>query len=348
LLGILYAALGAFTFSLNNVMMRRGVVTGSVLQAMALTVPIGAVSFVVMTVAFGALDQIVVFPMAALAWLAGQGVVHFVLGRYCNYKSSQLMGVNLAAPVVQLQVPVAMLLAVVTLHEMFTVLQAVGSALMLGGSFVTQRRAGEGRTAPLKARAMTVPGREKGPLGVPEPKSMFQPRVFSGYVFGAAAAICYGSSPLMARQAFLHAPIANAVAGGCIAYAAATLVFMLVLLKPGSWRDIKDLKLENAPWFLAAAVLVAISQAFVYASLAIAPLMVVTPILQLSLVFRLLLSQWINRDHEVMNTAVFIGAIAAVLGSILVALPTDELAAVVALPPFLADVLRYHLAGHSL
>jgi drug/metabolite transporter (DMT)-like permease len=344
LLGILYAALGAFTFSLNNVMMRRGVVTGSVLQAMALTVPIGAVSFVVMTAAFGALDQIVVFPIAALVWLAAQGVVHFVLGRYCNYKSSQLMGVNLAAPVVQLQVPFAMLLAVVTLHEMFTVLQAVGSALMLGGSFVTQRRGGEGATAPLKARVAT--GREKGQVGVPEPKSMFQPRVLSGYGFGAAAAICYGSSPLMARQAFLHAPIANAVAGGCIAYAAATLVFLLVLLKPGSWRNIMDMKLENAPWFLAAAVLVAISQAFVYASLAIAPLMVVTPILQLSLVFRLLLSQWINRDHEVMNTAVLIGASAAVLGSILVAVPTDELSAVVALPPFLADVLRYHLAGH--
>jgi drug/metabolite transporter (DMT)-like permease len=350
LLGILYAALGAFTFSLNNVMMRRGVVTGSVLQAMALTVPIGAVSFVVMTAAFGALDQIAVFPMAALAWLAGQGIVHFVMGRYCNYKSSQLMGVNLSAPVVQLQVPFAMLLAVVTLHETFTVLQAVGSALMLGGSFITQRKAGEGQTVPTpKARAANVPGREKEQIGgrarPPESKSMFQPHVFSGYVFGAAAAICYGSSPLMARQAFLHAPIANAVAAGCIAYAAATLVFILMLLKPGSWRDIKDMKLENAPWFLAAAVLVAISQAFVYASLAIAPLMVVTPILQLSLVFRLLLSQWINRDHEVMNTAVLIGASAAVLGSILVALPTDQLSAVMALPPFLADVLRYHLAG---
>jgi drug/metabolite transporter (DMT)-like permease len=344
LLGILYAALGAFTFSLNNVMMRRGVVTGSVLQGMALTVPIGAVSFVVMTAAFGALDQIAVFPMAALAWLAGQGVVHFVMGRYCNYKSNQLMGVNLAAPVIQLQVPFAMLLAVVTLHETFTVLQAVGSALMLCGSFITQRKAGEGRTAP-KARVTAVPGREKEQIGAPEPESKFQPRVFSGYIFGAAAAICYGSSPLMARQAFLHAPIASAVAGGCVAYGAATLVFMLVLLKPGSWRDIKDLKLENAPWFVAAAVLVAISQAFVYASLAIAPLMVVTPILQLSLVFRLFLSQWINRDHEVMNTAVLIGATAAVLGSILVALPTDELSAVVALPPFLANFLRYHLTG---
>jgi drug/metabolite transporter (DMT)-like permease len=345
LLGIVYAALGAFTFSLNNVMMRRGVVTGSVLQGMALTVPIGAVSFVVMTAAFGALDQIAVFPMTALAWLAGQGIVHFVIGRYCNYKSSQLMGVNLAAPVVQLQVPFAMLLAVITLHETFTVLQAAGSALMLGGSFLTQRKAGEGSTAqPPKARDAT--GRKEVRIGVPEPKSMFQPRVFSGYLFGAAAAICYGSSPLMARQAFLRAPIANAVAGGCIAYAAATLVFILVLLKPGSWRDIKEMKLENASWFLAAAVLVAISQAFVYASLAVAPLMVVTPILQLSLVFRLFLSQWINRDHEVMNTAVLIGASAAVLGSILVALPTDELSAALALPAFLADVLRYHLAGH--
>ena len=48
--------------------------------------------------------------------------------------------------------------------------------------------------------------------------------------------------------------------------------------------------------------------------------MVVTPILQLSLVFRLFLSQLINRKHEVMNAAVLIGAFTAVLGSILGAL----------------------------
>jgi uncharacterized membrane protein len=118
-----------------------------------------------------------------------------------------------------------------------------------------------------------------------------------------------------------------------------------VLLKPGSWGDIKGMKRENIPWFLSAAVLVAISQAFVYASLAIAPMMVVTPILQLSLVFRLFLSQLINRDHEVMNTAVLIGAGTAVLGSILVSLPTDELSTVLGLPPSLADFLSYRLAG---
>jgi drug/metabolite transporter (DMT)-like permease len=348
LLGVLYAALGAFTFALNNVAMRRGVLTGSVLQGMALTVPIGGLSFLVMTIAFGELHHLVLFPRAAVAWLACQGVVHFVVGRYCNYKSNQLMGVNLTAPVVQLQVPFAMLLAVMMLHEKFTVLQAIGSALMLGGSFITQANAGKGRrqeSSPSAATAAIPLVRSQAELRATEPKPTFQPRVFSGYLFGLGAAMCYGSSPLMAREAFLHAPGVSTAAGGCVAYAAATLFFLLILLKPGSWADIKSTKRENLPWFLSSAVLVAISQAFVYASLAIAPLMVVTPILQLSLVFRLFLSQLINRDHEVMNTAVIIGAFTAVLGSILVALDTDELTTFLQLPLWFADFLQYRVAG---
>src|SRR5579864_6155960 len=121
--------------------MRRGVVTGSVLQGMAMTVPLGGVTFLIIATAFGELGQLALFPAVAVAWLAGQGIVHFVFGRYCNYKSNQLMGVNLSAPVVQLQIIVAMVWAVLTLHELFTVLQAIGSVLMVGGSFVTQRNA---------------------------------------------------------------------------------------------------------------------------------------------------------------------------------------------------------------
>jgi drug/metabolite transporter (DMT)-like permease len=215
---MLYAALGAFTFALNNVAIRRGVVTGSVLQGMALTVPVGGLCFLVMTVGFGELHHFVLFPMAAVAWLAGQGVVHFVLGRYCNYRSNQLMGVNLAAPVVQLQVPFAMLLAVVMLHEKFTVLQAVGSALMLGGSFITQANADKKRKSPAGANPI-IPSTVTTPP--PTPNRTFQPRVFSGYILALGAAVCYGSSPLMAREAFLHAPGLSTAAGGCIAYAAA-------------------------------------------------------------------------------------------------------------------------------
>src|SRR3982075_3197698 len=109
LLGILYAALGAFTFALNNVMMRRGVVTGSVLQGMALTVTIGGLSFLVITIASGEVGHLVVCPLTAFAGRACQGFVHFVIVRYCNYRSNQWMGVNLTAPVGQLQVPFAMM-----------------------------------------------------------------------------------------------------------------------------------------------------------------------------------------------------------------------------------------------
>jgi uncharacterized membrane protein len=121
--------------------------------------------------------------------------------------------------------------------------------------------------------------------------------------------------------------------------------FSLVLLKPGCWADIRGTSRENLPWFLSSAVLVSISQAFVYASLAVAPLMVVTPILQLSLVFRLFLSQLINRDYEVMNNAVLTGAFTAVLGSILVSLDTDEMTRMLDLPRLLTNFLGYRLAG---
>jgi drug/metabolite transporter (DMT)-like permease len=107
--------------------------------------------------------------------------------------------------VVQLQVPFAMMMAVVMLREQFTVLQAIGSALMMGGSFITQGNAGKRKnvSAPLLAASDTTP------------KPTFQPRVVLGYLFGLAAALCYGSSPLMARQALLQAPGASTVAGGC-------------------------------------------------------------------------------------------------------------------------------------
>jgi uncharacterized membrane protein len=206
---------------------------------------------------------------------------------------------------------------------------------MLGGSFVTQRNAGKGRrSAPTSDPDTKI-----------EQKPQFKPRVLPGYLLALGAAVCYGASPLMARQAFLASPGTGSVAAGCIAYTAATLFFAMILVKPGAWRDIADTRRENLPWFLASAVLVAISQAFVYASLAVAPLMVVTPILQLSLVFRLFLSQAISPDYEVMNSAVLVGAFTAVLGAILVSLETDALMRLMNLPPAIGDILAYRLAG---
>ena len=324
MLGAFYATLGAFTFALNNATLRRGVLTGTVMQAMAVTVPVGALGFLVLALAAGALPALLAFPPLAAAWMAGQGVMHFVVGRFFNYRSNQLVGMNLSAPVVQLQVVVAMLLAVLTLHEPFTVLQALGAALMLAGSFATQKRSGARATLKMHSPAFT-------------------PRHLAGYLCSSGAAIAYGISPLMVRLALDSAQV-SVLAGGVIAYAAATLVFAVLLLRPAVRRDIRQLKRENVPWFFYSAILVTVSQGFVYASLAVAPLMVVTPILQLSLVFRVLLSWLINRKYEVLSIGVILGSTAAIIGSILVSLSTDYAVAAVTLPDAVASFLRLRLA----
>jgi uncharacterized membrane protein len=110
-------------------------------------------------------------------------------------------------------------------------------------------------------------------------------------------------------------------------------------------RDIQGLRRENAPWFFYAAVLVTASQGFVYASLAVAPLLVVTPILQLSLVFRVFLSWLINREYEVLNASVIVGSAAAIIGSILVSLNADLAVSALALPDVVSSALRFRLAG---
>lgn len=348
MLGALYAALGALTFALNNATLRRGVLTGTVMQAMAVTVPVGAVGFLALAIVAGAIPALLTFPPAAAGWMAGQGVMHFVIGRFFNYRANQLVGVNLSAPVVQLQVAVAMLLAVLTMHEPFTGLQLIGAILMLAGSFTTQKRSSKATVAKAASRAIlpdAMPIPELASRNELERSPSFTPRYFAGYLFSSCAAIAYGISPLMVRLALDNAAQTSVLAGGVIAYAAATAIFSLLLLRPAVRRDIQGLKRENVLWFLCSAVLVTASQGFVYASLAVAPLMVVTPILQLSLVFRVFLSWLINREYEVLNASVIVGATAAILGSILVSLHTDYVVSALALPDAISSALRFRLAG---
>jgi drug/metabolite transporter (DMT)-like permease len=332
-LGAFFAALGAFTFALNNATVRRGVLTGTVMQAMAVTVPVGGAGFLVLALLAGAAPALLSFPPAAAAWMAGQGIMHFVIGRFFNYRANKLVGVNLSAPVVQLQVVVAMVLAVLTMHEPFTILQSIGTILMLAGSFATQKRS-------TKPPLLTTAQSSRHEL-----RPAFTPRYFAGYLFSSCAALAYGASPLMVRVAFDIAPQASVVAGGVIAYGAATAAFALLLLRPAVRHDIAAMQRENLPWFLYAAVLVTVSQGFVYASLAVAPLMVVTPILQLSLVFRVFLSWLINREYEVLDASVILGATAAIIGSILVSMNTDFFVSALALPDGLSSALRSRLAG---
>jgi drug/metabolite transporter (DMT)-like permease len=327
-LGSILAILSAATFALNNAAARRGVVTGTPTQGMVVTVPIGVICFLPMVVLTGGTSRLVQFPTRSVAWLALGGVVHFLLGRYCNYRASQAAGTNLTAPVVQLQVVVTLTLAVLLLHEPCTVLQMIGGAVMLAGALLTQR-------LPRAARAALKRKHRYG--------RKFEPHQLAGYMFASIAALAYGATPIMVRTALMDAGPLSGLIGGLIAYTAATLAIVPALLSTRLRNNILALKRENLRWFVWSGIFVAAAQGLFYSAVAVAPIMVVVPLTQLALVFRLLFSLWLNPDHEVFGPIVIIGSIVSVLGACAVSLDTALLLQVLAVPEGLAHLLSWRV-----
>ena len=333
MLGVLFSVLSAATFALNNAAVRRGVVTGTPIQAMAVSLPTGLACFLPLAFVLGELNRIGQFPPKAMAWMSALGVLHFVIGRYCNFKANQVAGVNLTAPVVQLQVVVTMVMAVAVLHEPCTALQIIGGVIMLAGSLITQRQPPRKR-----AQAAVTTAEPDKPAMV-----AFMPRYLAGYVFASLAAVSYGTTPVMARFALEHTGPATGILGGLISYVAATAIAALALLSSPLRGNVAALKRDNARWFIYSGILVAAAQAFFFCAVAVAPVLLVMPLLQLSLVFRLMFSTWLSPDHEVFGTLVIAGAAISVVGALLVSADSATIVHAAGVPDALARLLLWRI-----
>jgi drug/metabolite transporter (DMT)-like permease len=169
------------------------------------------------------------------------------------------------------------------------------------------------------------------------------PHYLKGYVFAASAALAYGSSPIMARFALEHTGPTSGIVGGLIAYAAATAVVALALLSPSVRREVFATKRESARWFAYSGVFVAMAQGFFFCAVAVAPVLLVMPLLQTSLAFRLLFSTWLNPDHEVFGPIVLAGVAVSIAGALMVSIDTEILLGAFAVPDAIAEVLRWRV-----
>ncbi len=323
LLGAVLAILSGATFALTNATGRRGVVTGTPAQGMVISMPVGLACFVTVALLTGALQNLSRFNASALASLSAAGVLHFVLGRYCNFRASQAAGVNLTAPVVQLNSVVTLILAVVILREPCTLLQAAGAILMVSGSLVTQRSPHAGASKPA------------------EPT--FKPRTVVGFFFALIAALAYGTSPIIVRQALQDVGPLSGVAGASVAYASATVAVTLGLLIPSLRRNVTQVSSENARWFVYSGIFVAAAHGFLYSALAVAPIMLVAPLLQLSLVFRFLFALILNPHHEVFGFLVIFGTVVSIVGACAIAIDTQFILHTLAIPEPFSSFLRSRL-----
>jgi uncharacterized membrane protein len=100
---------------------------------------------------------------------------------------------------------------------------------------------------------------------------------------------------------------------------------------------------ENARWFVYSGIFVAAAQGFLYSALAVAPIMLVIPILQLSLVFRFLFALLLNPHHEVFGLLVVLATIVSIAGACAVSVDTNLILQWLAVPEPLAATLRARL-----
>ena len=326
MLGVCLAALSAATFAFNNASARRGVLTGSVLQALAITVPIGVPIFLLAVLATGNVTTLSGFSTDSITLLALAGVLHFVVGRYGNFRAAQAIGNNLSAPVIQLGLVVSLACAILVLKEVLTPLRILGIALLALG--------------PVLMRNAELPEANAAAPDATLPK--FVPRYAEGYAFALVAAAVYGATPVLIRLGVVAGDLGSGLVGGLISYAAAALAVALLLLWPGRLRHALAITPQSLKWFTYSGISVCIAQMFVYMAFTVAPVSVVMPVLQLHLALRFWLARVLNPQHELFGSKMLLGTAVSLLGALAISLDSEFFLSVVALPPPVAAVVRWH------
>jgi hypothetical protein len=95
----------------------------------------------------------------------------------------------------------------------------------------------------------------------------------------------------------------------------------------------RTLKIESG-------ALTVFSQMFRYMALAVAPVSIVAPILQTTVIFRLVFGWLINRNHEVFGASVVLGVVLSTLGVLALTVSVDVVVEHVPLPGWLAEAAR--------
>jgi uncharacterized membrane protein len=337
-LGGFFALCAAFTFAFNNASARRGVLTGSISQAMAITVPIGVPLFFLATALTGSLAAVFGFPPDALLALTVAGVIHFVWGRYCNYRATRAMGANLVGPLQQMSLILTLGLAIWLLGETLTPLRIFGIALVVLGPMLTMRGDADKRIRPPRATDQAESPAEKLEIGKPRP---FAVNYTEGTIFALLSTLGYGISPILVRYGLQSKDLGVSLAGGLVSYSAATAFMLPLFLLPGQLAHVTAVEREAAKWFTISGVMVCLSQMFLYMGYAVAPVSVIVPIQRLSIVFRLYFGLLLNPQHEVFGRKVYLGTIVSLIGAVALSVSTDLVVHYLALPDWLVAIARW-------
>ncbi len=334
MLGIFFSILAAATFAFNATAARRAVLSGRVIQGLMITVPMGVPLFALLALAVGELQFALEMPVAAMGFFAAAGVVHYVIGRYFNYSAGALIGTNLATPIMQAEVLVTLVLAIVVLGEQLSALRLIGIVLVLLGPLLVFQR--EGAVSALRSAHLQPEGEAKA-----ADAGGFKPRYLEGYTASALGTLAYGVSPILMGLGLAHTGGTGAIAGGLISYVAGTLAIAALLAIRRPSRQTFAIHPTAVRWFLLAGFFVFVSHACRFAALLFVPVSVMTTLQRLSSLFRIYFAWIINREHEVFDGGVIVATVVSMIGAIALSISTDVFLSLAAWPAWLESLARW-------
>ena len=308
-LGILFALLAAMSFGFNGATVRRGVATAAASQGLYITIFGGLVLFVVAAAVSGQLFRAGEMAGSDYGFLVAGGLVHILVGRYCNYRAIAAMGANRAGPVVGASTLASVLIAVVFLEEVVTLRIAAGIALVMAGPALVARR---------RARTPSPPRGASGtaPDAVPSPRDVVaNPDLREGYIFGVMAALLWGAGPVLMRAGLDSTGLG--ILGGLVTYAAAAVALVGVLAIPGQLASATRVDRTARYWFLLSAFNSFVANIFRFSALALAPVSVVIPMIRTFTIFQLGFNFLINRSLETFEPRVLAAIAVSAAGAVL-------------------------------
>lgn len=306
--GGFFAVISTVCFGFHNAAIRRGVLGAAAGQALYITVFLGVPVLLAAAVVSGQLGRVGAISPSGYLSLGMAGVVHFLFGRYCNYRAVAAIGSNRASPFMGTSFLFSVGFAVLLQGETVTPLGLTGMGLMfvapllLVGSGFRRRPEVPAGSGPGALRAGALP----------------LARLVEGYAFAMGSALGYGSSPNFVRAGLEGTGLG--VLGGLASYATAALILAVTMLQPGRFRGLAGVPAPALRWFLGAAFSISFAQMFRYVALGMAPVTLVASLGQLSPVFSLVFGFLINREFESFAPRVLIGIVLSVAGSVLLIL----------------------------
>jgi drug/metabolite transporter (DMT)-like permease len=359
-LGGIFSVLSAMSFALGGTMTRRGMLQASASFGLYVTVILGVPLFALAALATGQIFDAGEIPASGYLLLAGAGILHFLVGRYCGFRAVAAIGANRNQPLLTTSILYSVIMAIVVLGESITwpmfwgmVLIVIGPVLMIERS---RPRLTGGAAAATGITNSVAPalsqGQSGGPIGLPASALPSDPSESTIDSTAAARATSPSMAPAMspdkpkpempplklaegyffglaAAAIYGNTPIMVRAAlqdsqlgimGGLASYLAASVVLMLALLLPGKLMRVTAESKTAGPWFYANTIASFFAQMFRYMALAIAPVTVVAPLARTLALFTLAFSFLINRRLEYFGGRVIIGILLSVVGSVMLVL----------------------------